>query len=148
MYSMKQFLDRKGRHVYRVHPEAPVFEALTIMAEKNIGALVVLDDDDKLVGMLSERDYARKVVLKEKTSRETPVREIMTGQVISVTEEHSLDDCLHTMTRHNIRHLPVVSKGTVVGVLGIGELVQLKMQEKEKEIESLGLYIAGGLPYR
>ncbi|MEM9304710.1 MAG: CBS domain-containing protein [Pseudomonadota bacterium] len=147
-FSTKQFLDSKGRVVYRIEPDKPVLEALKIMADKNIGALVVQDAQGRLVGMLSERDYARKVILEDKTSAATPVRDIMTAQVISVTEEHSLDDCLNIMSKHNIRHLPVVKYGKVVGVLGIGELVQQKMQEKEEEIESLGMYIAGGLPYR
>lgn len=147
MYSTKQLLNEKGRDIYRVKPDAQVLEAIEIMAAHNVGALVVMDDDDQLVGLVSERDYARKVILKGKASRTTPVNEIMSSRVVTVTESHSLDDCLSIMTKHSIRHLPVVEDGAVVGVLAIGDLVRAKMRDQEHQIESLELYISGSLPY-
>lgn len=148
MYSINQFLDEKGRAVFSVQRDAPVYEALELMAEKNCGALVVLDDEERLVGVISERDYARKVILREKASIDTPVHEIMTKDVVTVDENHTLDQCLHVMVHHNIRHLPVVEQRRVIGVLGIGELVQLKMAEKENQIQNLTSYISGNLAYR
>lgn len=148
MISIQQFLDQKGRDVYSVRHDAPVFEALQLMSARNCGALVVLGDNDQLVGVISERDYARKVILLEKASVDTPVSEIMTRDVVTVTESHSLDQCLTLMSQHNIRHLPVVERGAVVGVLGIGELVELKMEAKEYEIQTLTKYVSGNLAYR
>lgn len=148
MYSISQFLDEKGRQVYSVRQDAPVYQALELMAEKDCGALVVLDDQDRLAGVISERDYARKIILQEKASADTPVSEIMTADVITVDESHTLNQCLALMSQHNIRHLPVVDKRKVVGVLGIGELVELKMQEKELQIQSMKKYINGNLAYR
>lgn len=148
MYSISQFLDEKGREVFSVHRDAPVYEALELMAEKNCGALVVLDDQGQMAGVISERDYARKVILHKKASMDTPVADIMTADVVTVDESHTLDQCLTIMSQHNIRHLPVVEKRTVVGVLGIGELVNLKMAEKEGQIRDLTTYISGNLAYR
>lgn len=148
MYSIRQFLNEKGRDVWSVRAEAPVFEALKLMAEKNCGALVVLDDGGQLVGVVSERDYARKVALHRKTSIDTPVSEIMSVDVVTASERDSLDDCLALMSSHNIRHLPVVDGQRLVGVLGIGELVQHKIEEKEHEIRSLTQYVSGALAYR
>lgn len=148
MYSIRQFLDEKGRDVWSVRDTAPVLDALKLMAEKNCGALVVLDGEGLLVGVMSERDYARKVVLLRKTSIDTPVSEIMTADVITVTESHSLDHCLSLMSTHNIRHLPVVEGEQLIGVLGIGELVQHKIEEKEQEVEQMTEYVSGSLAYR
>ena len=148
MISMSQFLDEKGRQVYSVPHDAPVFEALELMAEKDCGALVVLDDSGSLAGVISERDYARKVILHRKASVDTPVSDIMTADVVTVNESHTLDQCLAIMGQQNIRHLPVVERRKVVGVLGIGELVTLKMQEKEHQIQNLTTYINGNLAYR
>jgi CBS domain-containing protein len=148
MYSIRQFLDEKGRDVWSVKADAPVFDALKRMAEKNCGALVVLDDNDRLVGVVSERDYARKVVLLQKTSIDTPVSEIMTANVVTVGQSETLDHCLGLMTRHNVRHLPVVSGTKVEGVLGIGELVEYKMAQKDGEIQTLTKYVSGELAYR
>lgn len=148
MYSIRQFLDKKGRDVYSVSRDAPVMDALKLMAEKNCGALVVLDSKKKLVGLISERDYARKVVLHEKASIDTPVEDIMTKEVVTVDEGHTLDQCLAIMSHHNIRHLPVVDRETVVGVLGIGELVTHKLDEKELQIQTLTRYVSGNLAYR
>lgn len=148
MYSIRQFLDKKGRDVYSVSRDAPVMDALRLMAEKNCGALVVLDSKKKLVGLISERDYARKVILHEKASIDTPVEEIMTKEVVTVDEGHTLDQCLAIMSHHNIRHLPVVDRENVVGVLGIGELVTHKLDEKELQIQTLTRYVSGNLAYR
>ncbi|MEM9529460.1 MAG: CBS domain-containing protein [Pseudomonadota bacterium] len=148
MQSISQFLDQKGRQVYSVRQNAPVFSALEEMADKDCGALVVLDDLDHLVGVISERDYARKVILQQKASSDTPVSDIMTANVVTVDEHHTVDEALAVMGHHNIRHLPVVEGRKVVGVLGIGELVTLKMRAKESEIESLTTYINGNLAYR
>lgn len=148
MYSIRQFLDEKGRDVWSVQEDAPVIDALKLMAEKNCGALVVLADDNRLVGMVSERDYARKVVLLEKTSIDTPVSEIMSTEVVTVGESDSLDHCLALMSAHNIRHLPVVKNQRLVGVLGIGELVQHQIEEKEGEVLTLKQYVSGALAYR
>lgn len=147
-YSIRQFLDHKGREVWSVPHDAPVFDALKLMAEKNCGALVVLDKDDRLAGVLSERDYARKVVLHRKTSMDTPVSEIMTADVVTVSESDSLDHCLSLMSSHNIRHLPVVDGQQLIGVLGIGELVQHKIADKEQEVQHLTQYVSGSLAYR
>ncbi len=148
MYNISQFLDEKGRQVYSIRHDAPVYEALELMAARDCGALVVLDDEDRLAGVLSERDYARKVVLHKKASIDTPVSDIMTADVVTVDESHTLNQALALMSQHNIRHLPVVEKRKVVGVLGIGELVELKMQEKELQIQSMQKYINGNLAYR
>lgn len=148
MYSIRQFLDKKGREVYSVTRGAPVMDALKLMAEKNCGALVVLGDNGKLAGVISERDYARKVVLHEKAAVDTPVSEIMTTEVVTVDEGHTLDQCLAIMSHHNIRHLPVIDREKVVGVLGIGELVTLKLDEKELQIQTLTKYVSGNLAYR
>ena len=155
MYSIKQFLDGKGREVWSVSKDSQVFDALKLMAEKNCGALVVLDDDGRLAGLISERDYARKVALLRKTSIDTPVSEIMTSEVVTVSESDSLDHCLAVMSAYNIRHLPVVDGKRLVGVLGIGELVQHKMAEaaqkiqtKEQEVQQLTQYVSGSLAYR
>jgi len=147
-YTIRQFLDNKGRDVWSVRTDSPVFDALELMAEKNCGALVVLDDEERLAGVISERDYARKVALLRKTSIETPVSEIMTADVVTVTENDSLDHCLALMSTHNIRHLPVVDGRTLVGVLGIGELVQHKIEDKEQEVQHLTQYVSGSLAYR
>jgi CBS domain-containing protein len=147
-YTIRQFLDSKGRDVWSVRADSPVFDALKLMAEKNCGALVVLDGEERLAGVISERDYARKVALLRKTSIDTPVSEIMTADVVTVTENDSLDHCLALMSTHNIRHLPVVDGRTLVGVLGIGELVQHKIEDKEQEVQHLTQYVSGSLAYR
>jgi CBS domain-containing protein len=148
MYTIRQFLDEKGRDVWSVDENAPVIDALKLMAEKNCGALVVLDEQGGLAGVVSERDYARKVVLLRKTSVDTPVSEIMTTDVVTVGQSETLDRCLELMSVHNIRHLPVVAGKRLVGVLGIGELVQHKFEEKEVELQTLTKYVSGELAYR
>lgn len=148
MYSIRQFLDEKGRQVFSVHQDDTVFDALKLMAEKDCGALIVLDAEERLVGIMSERDYARLVVSREQAPIDTPVSELMTADVVTVGEGHTLDQCLSLMSQHNIRHLPVVERRRVVGVLGMGELVMHKMAEKEHEIQNLTRYVSGNLAYR
>ena len=143
--TVRAVLDHKGIGVCAVMPETPVYEALEIMADKDIGAVLVMDDAD-LCGIFSERDYARKVILQGKASRETPVREIMTSPPVVTTLEQSVDDCLRLMTDYRIRHLPVVSQEAVIGVLSIGDLVNWIIRRQEEEIHHLHHYISGSYP--
>jgi CBS domain-containing protein len=143
--TVRAVLDHKGIGVCAVMPETPVYEALEIMADKDIGAVLVMEDAD-LCGIFSERDYARKVILQGKASRETPVSEIMTSPPVVTTLEQSVDDCLRLMTDHRIRHLPVVSQEAVIGVLSIGDLVNWIIRRQEEEIHHLHHYISGSYP--
>jgi len=143
--TVRAVLDHKGIGVCAVMPETPVYEALEIMADKDIGAVLVMDDAD-LCGIFSERDYARKVILQGKASRETPVSEIMTSPPVVTTLEQSVDDCLRVMTERRVRHLPVVSQEAVIGVLSIGDLVNWVIRRQEEEIHHLHHYIAGSYP--
>ena len=140
MTTVKQLLERKGRRVWSIRPDAPVLEALKLMAEHGVGALVVLEGE-RLAGVISERDYARKVILHGKSSSETPVREIMTGRVVTVTPAHTVADCMAVMTEKHFRHLPVVEDGRVVGVLSIGDLVKAVIAEQADTIRALESYI-------
>ena len=130
----------KGKDVWTVAPDTTVYDALEIMAEKDVGALVVLDGNN-LVGIISERDYARKVVLLRRVSRETSVGEIMTTDVHTVTPESSVADCMATMTEQRIRHLPVVSGADVVGIISIGDVVKSVIEDQRFLIEQLEQYI-------
>ena len=118
---VKELLDQKGRDVYSVSPDASVYDALQLMAEKEIGALVVLEDD-KMVGILSERDYARKVILKGKASKETMVQEIMSSKVIHTDPDAKVEKCLGLMTKNHFRHLPVLEEDRLVGILSIEDV--------------------------
>ena len=118
---VKKLLDQKGHKVYSVSPDTTVYDALKLMAEKEIGALVVLEKK-KMVGILSERDYARKIILKGKSSKETPVREIMTSEVICTSPENRVKKCLSLMTKHRFRHIPVLEKERLVGILSIEDV--------------------------
>ena len=132
----------KGHHVWSVNPEESVFQAIRLMADKSIGALVVIADD-RLAGIISERDYARKVVLQGKSSKETKVRDIMTSPVFSVGPDHTVDDCLRIVTTKRIRHLPVVQGDTVIGVVSIGDLVRRVISTQGETIQYLQEYIVG-----
>lgn len=134
-------LQAKGNIIYSVTGSVSVYEAIKVMGEKNIGALLVMDEG-KLSGILSERDYARKVVLKGKSSRETMVRDIMTAQVLTVTTTDSIETCMEIMTQKHIRHLPIVENGEVQGMISIGDVVNAIIKMQKETIEHLKSYIA------
>ena len=142
MKTVKQLLDAKGHNVWIIAPDASVYEALTLMADKDVGALLVLEAG-KLVGIISERDYARKVILKGKFSKDTPVHEIMTTRLIFVHPEQTVQECMALMTDRHIRHLPVLTDEQVVGIISIGDLVKAIISEQEFLIQNLQDYIMG-----
>lgn len=142
MTLIRQLLKAKGADVWSISPKDNVFEALQLMAEKNIGALLVQDEGD-LVGIISERDYARKVILKGKASLSTTVEEIMTPDLIITTPSKSVQDAMELMTRHHIRHLPIVENGETLGVISIGDLVKNIIADQEVMINQLESYISG-----
>ena len=138
-------LQHKGHHVWSVGPDDSVFQAVRLMAEKSIGALVVLADE-ALVGVVSERDYARKVILQGRSSSDTRVREIMTSPVYSVGADHTVDDCMRIVTARRIRHLPVVREDRVIGIVSIGDLVGSVISRQGEMIQYLQEYIVGKYP--
>jgi CBS domain-containing protein len=140
MANVKQLLDRKGTALYCVEPEDPVLEAIRQMAERHVGALLVMRGDE-LVGIVSERDYARKVILLGRSSRDTPVWQIMSSPVHTVSPSHTVDDCMRLMTERRIRHLPVLERGRVVGMISIGDLVKAVIEDQKQTIEQLESYI-------
>lgn len=143
MLTVSQILSSKtSKTILFVHPEQTVLEALEVMAEHNIGVVLVMKDA-KLVGIFSERDYARKGIIQGRKAKTTPVAEVMTGDVITVAPENSLDTCMQLMSQKKFRHLPVMDEDTVVGVLSIGDLVKIIIQEQEARIQSLEQYITG-----
>ena len=142
MKTVAQLLRAKGHDVLSISPEAFVFEALKVMAEKNVGALLVVEGE-RLVGVFSERDYARKVILKGKASKEIPVREIMTSHVLYVRPEQTIEECMALMTDKRVRHLPVLEQERLVGVISIGDVVKAIIAEQEFIIEQLQNYITG-----
>ena len=135
-------LKKKGDAIWSVEPTATVYEAIAMMAEKSVGALLVVSDG-KLVGIISERDYARKVVLQRRSSSDTLVHEIMTGSVITVTPDHSIENCMKMITEHRVRHLPVLAGDQLVGVISIGDLVNAIITEQAETIGHLHTYISG-----
>lgn len=141
MKLVKYILDSKGNEIWHITPDDSVLNAIKMMAEKQIGALLVMENNE-LVGILSERDYARKVILKGKSSRETPVKDIMTAEVICADPLQTVEQCMEIMTEKHIRHLPVREGGKVVGVLSIGDLVKAIIAEQQFTIEQLESYIA------
>jgi CBS domain-containing protein len=142
MQFVHDVLDDKGHEVWTVAPDTTVYEGLEVMADKNVGALVVVDDE-RIIGIFSERDYARRLALSNKRSRETPVKEIMTEVVATVSSSHSMKDCMALMTNERVRHLPVVEDGRLVGLISIGDVVKSIMSYQEKMIQQLEAYITG-----
>lgn len=143
MALVQQLLDAKGLDIWSVSPDTSVYDAIALMADRGIGALLVLEGD-RLVGIVSERDYARKVILQGRSSRDTPVAEIMTDRVVYVRPEQSTDACMALMTSRRIRHLPVLRDDRVVGVISIGDVVKAVISEQGHTIERLEAYITGG----
>ena len=142
MKIVQQILDRKGNEIWTIPPLSTVFEALKLMAEKEIGALLV-QDKEKVVGIISERDYARKVVLKGKSSKDAPVKDIMSEKVIYVKPSTSVEDCMVLMINKRIRHLPVFDNERLAGLVSIGDVVKEIIDEKEVVIDELVRYITG-----
>ncbi len=142
MVSVRQILRSKGNQVWSTHPEATVYEALQLMAEKDVGALLVLEDE-AICGIFSERDYARKIILRGKSSKEARVREIMTPDVVTISPDESITACMTLMTEKHIRHLPVVENNRIVGIISIGDVVKAIISDQQFTIEQLESYISG-----
>jgi len=139
---VKHLLDRKGRHIISVKPDDTVLDAIRVMAEKNIGAVVVMQGSE-LLGIMSERDYARKVIVKGRASDNTPVADIMTANVLTTSDAETVNKCMSLMTEKKIRHLPVVADDAVVAMISIGDLVEAIIADQQEEIEHLEHYISG-----
>ncbi|ADH62045.1 MAG: CBS domain-containing protein [Deinococcota bacterium] len=138
--TVRQLLQVKGSRVFDIHPQATVYEALERMAQHDVGALLVLEEG-QLVGIFSERDYARKIILMGRASRDTPVHEVMTTDLVTVSPEATVGECMALMTQHRIRHLPVMEGGRLAGVISIGDVVKAIMTEQEFLIAQLQQYI-------
>lgn len=143
--NISAILEHKDRQIWAIAPEATVFDAIRLMSSKNVGALVVLERE-RLAGIISERDYTRKVILKGKSSRDTEVREIMSTPVVVVSPEHSVEECMRLVTEHRVRHLPVLDGDRVVGVVSIGDLVKWIISAQSTTINQLEGYITGQYP--
>ena len=142
MTTLQMLLDGKGQDVWSVHPDDTVLDAIKMLAEKDIGALIVIEND-KPVGIFSERDYARNVYLKGKSSPETPVRDVMASPIISVSPDQTVNECMAVMTAKRFRHLPVMDGDELVGMVSIGDLVKSIIAEQQLTIEQLEHYIHG-----
>jgi CBS domain-containing protein len=140
MLTVRHLLGKKAQAVRAIEPDAPVLDAIRLMAEHHVGALVVMQQHE-LLGIVSERDYARKVILLGRSSAHTPVREIMTSPVITVSPLSTLDECMRVVTQHRVRYLPVIENGRVVGVVSIGDLIKAVIEEQQHTIEQLESYI-------
>jgi CBS domain-containing protein len=143
MHTVRNVLDEKGHGVHHIHPDASVFDALTIMAEHDIGALVVLNGGN-LVGIVTERDYARKIILKGRTSPGTSVREIMSTRVICARLDQTVEECMAVMTAKTVRHLPVLDHKELVGIVSIGDMVKCIIADQKFTIDQLEHYFQGG----
>jgi len=144
MSTVKDILSKKDPHIYTISPDETVFNSLKVMAEKNIGALIVTDGD-QVQGIFSERDYARKVILKGKSSKELKVSEVMTPKVLVVTPKNTVDECMALMTEKHVRHLPVIDDGKLVGVVSIGDIVKQIIADHKFTINELEKYISGDI---
>jgi signal-transduction protein with cAMP-binding, CBS, and nucleotidyltransferase domain len=143
MITVKDMLDQKGHTAWTIGPDATVFEALELMAKKGLGALIVVDKDGEVAGILSERDYARKIILMGRQSQDTPVKDIMTREVFGVHFETTAEECMALMTDKHIRHLPVCKDGKLAGVISIGDVVKSIITDQKVKIENLENYIMG-----
>jgi len=142
---IERILGNRDSNIWSVTPDATVFDAVVMMADKEIGALMVVEHG-RLVGVISERDYARKIILQGKHSKETPVHEIMTTELVTVTPDHTVDECMRLMTDHRVRHLPVLEGTRLAGVVSIGDLVKAIISEQAHTIDQLQSYIGSGYP--
>ncbi len=143
MVTVRQLLRTKGNEIWSVAPQATVYESLQVMSEKDVGALLVVDEGN-LVGIFSERDYARKLILKGRFSKDTTVTELMTHEVLYVEPQSTIEDCMALMTAKRIRHLPVLEKERLIGIVTIGDVVRQIISDQEFTIQQLGTYITGG----
>lgn len=143
--TIASILRNKGREIWSVNPEETVYDAIALMAEKGIGALLILSEG-KLIGVFSERDYARKIILQGRSSKSTRVREIMTGDPVTVTPDHTVDECMRIITHNRVRHLPVMDGDRLLGVISIGDLVNAIIASQAQTIDHLHTYITGGYP--
>ena len=141
MHTLRQLLGSKTPEVYAVAPGDSVIDAIRLMAEKGVGAVLVMEGA-RLVGIVSERDYARKIVLHGRSSSDTSVRDIMTADVVTVGPQHTVEHCMQVVTEHRIRHLPVVEGGDVIGVISIGDLVKAVIEDQKVQLDELQRYIA------
>jgi CBS domain-containing protein len=144
METIRELLDTKGHEICSVKPDDTVYDALDLMAQKNIGSVIVLSDDGTILGIFSERDYARKIILAGRTSRDTRVSDVMTTAVSSIDPGWSIEKAMALMTEKRIRHLPVLDRDSLVGVISIGDVVKAQIAEKDFLIEQLEHYISGG----
>lgn len=142
MRTVRDILQEKGHKVHTITPQATVYQALQLMAEKNVGALMVMEAD-RSVGLISERDYARKIVLKGKFSKDVPVREIMTEEIVSIGPDEDIEGCMELMTHRFVRHLPVFENERLIGIISVGDIVKAIIEHKEETIEQLENYIKG-----
>ena len=142
MKTVEQLLEVKGHHVFSISPDASVYDTIALMADKEVGALMIIDGE-KPVGLVSERDYARKVILKGRSSKETPVRDIMTARVVYAKPKQTVQECMALMTEKHIRHLPVMADDKLLGMISIGDLVKEIIAEQQFLIDQLEHYISG-----
>lgn len=142
MRTVRHLLESKSADIFAISPDAAVIDAIRLMAEKGIGAVLVMEGE-RLTGILSERDYARRIVLEGRSSRDTPVRDIMTATVVTVAPDDTAARCMELVTHGRIRHLPVVEQAQVIGVVSIGDLVKAVMEDQRQELDQLQRYIAG-----
>ena len=142
MGKVRNILQTKGNAVYSVDPDMMVYRAIELMCEKNIGGLLIVENG-KLVGIFTERDYARKLILKGKSSKDTPIKDLMTSNLVTVSPDTYIDDCMRVMTGRKIRHLPVLDNGNLVGLISIGDVVHYVIEEQKSIIEHLEHYVTG-----